>query len=150
MKPSNGPDGDEIQLRVVIDTNVLVRCLVFRGGYSWIRGLWESGEILPLRSSVTEAELVQVLAYPKFRLTSEQQTELLNHYRFWSEAVTVPDSLIVPDCRDFQDRPFLELALAGHADFIVTGDDDLHALAAEFPIPIINPGQLRTPLDELG
>ncbi len=43
----------------------------------------------------------------------------------------------VPDCRDPFDRPFLELALAGRADALITGDDDLLVLAPQFSIPIL-------------
>ena len=43
-----------------------------------------------------------------------------------------------PPCRDPFDVPLLELALAGEADFLVTGDQDLLSLASEFPCPIVN------------
>jgi predicted nucleic acid-binding protein len=35
------------------------------------------------------------------------------------------------------DVPFLELAIAGEADYLVTGDRDLLTLASEFPCPIV-------------
>lgn len=49
----------------------------------------------------------------------------------------------VPECRDPFDRPFLILAIAGRADILVTGDRDLLALAADFPVLILTPGVLR-------
>ena len=55
---------------------------------------------------------------------------------------------VVPDCRDPSDKPFLELALAGQADALVTGDGDLLALAPVFPIPIITPAVLKQRLDD--
>ena len=48
----------------------------------------------------------------------------------------------MPNPRDPNDRPFLELAIAGNADALVTGDNDLLALAPDFPVPIITPREL--------
>ncbi len=42
-------------------------------------------------------------------------------------------------CRDPDDDKFLELALNGEADLIVTGDDDLLALHPFHSIPIVTP-----------
>lgn len=41
--------------------------------------------------------------------------------------------------RSVRTRPFLELALAGEADALTTGDKNLLALADTFPIPIMSP-----------
>lgn len=59
----------------------------------------------------------------------------------YCESVTVSTPPPVPDCRDPFDRPFLELARAGNADALVTGDKDLHSLARTFPIPILTPSR---------
>ena len=40
----------------------------------------------------------------------------------YCESVTVSTPPPVPDCRDPFDRPFLELARAGNADALVTGN----------------------------
>ena len=44
-----------------------------------------------------------------------------------------------PVCRDPADIPFLQLALAGKAEFLVTGDRDLLALANRFTCAIMKP-----------
>ena len=59
--------------------------------------------------------------YPKFRLTGDEREDLLADYLPWCETVIVSKPPAVPECRDFSDRPFLELALAGKADALVTG-----------------------------
>lgn len=72
-----------------------------------------------------------MLAYPKFRLSADDQAELLADCLPWAEVVEVPDPPPrVPDCRDVHDLPFLHLAVAGRADLLVTGDADLLALAS--------------------
>ena len=68
---------------------------------------------------------------------------MLNDYIPWCEEVPIPPALDVPNSRDPNDRPFLELALAGNADALVTGDNDLLVLANEFSVPIITPRELR-------
>ena len=50
----------------------------------------------------------------------------------------------IPDCRDPKDEMFLRLAFAAKVDAIVTGDDDLLALAGESRIPILSPSELAT------
>lgn len=44
----------------------------------------------------------------------------------------------VPECQDPFDRQFLELALAGNAAVLVTGDVDLLASADRFAVPILS------------
>lgn len=64
--------------------------------------------------------------------------------------VTVPAGLPVPECRDPRDVPFLELAMAGQADALVSGDRDLLVLKPDFPVPILRPGELRLMLEVQG
>ena len=85
----------------------------------------------------------RVLSYQKFAMTAEDQSDLLEDYLPYCEMVDVSEPPVVPDCRDPSDRPFLELALAGQADALVTGDNDLLALAPVFSVPIIKPDSLR-------
>ena len=42
-----------------------------------------------------------------------------------------------PPCRDAFDAPFLQLAIAGKADYLVTGDKDLLSLSGRIGCPII-------------
>ena len=62
------------------------------------------------------------------------------------ETVAVPDGIEAPVCRDPLDRPFPELAVAGKADWLVTGDNDLLVLAPDSSVPIVTPATLRETL----
>ena len=127
-------------LRLVLDTNVLLSALLFpTGSLSWLRQAWQSEAILLLASRDTTTELLRVLLYPKFRLTDDEREDLLADYLPWCETVIVSEPPSVPDCRDPSDRPFLELALVGQADALVTGDSLLLALAPVFSVPILTP-----------
>ena len=84
-----------------------------------------------------------MLAYPKFCLTDYEREELLSDYLPWCETVTVAEPPSVPEYRDPYDRPFLEPALAGQADALVTGDEDILALSSDFSVPILTPKRLE-------
>ena len=121
-------------LRVVLDTNVVLSALVFGGGAAGrVRRAWQHGGVLPLASTATVKELVRVLAYPKFRLSQAEQDELLADYLPYTKTVRIPQPPPqVPACRDVLDAPFMHLAVAGRAHVLVSGDQDLLAIAAAF------------------
>jgi uncharacterized protein len=134
-------------LRVVFDTNVVVSALLFSAGrLAWLRQVWRRRAAVPLVSRQTTEELLRVLAYPKFRLSPEEQEFLLADYLPFAEAAT-PRALRLPTCRDAADLPFLALAAGAGADVLVTGDDDLLALAGKFRVPIETPEVFRQRLE---
>ncbi len=118
-------------LRVVLDTHVVLSALVFGGGQAGqLRRAWQAGAFVPLVSAVTVQELVRVLAYPKFALARAEQDELLADFLPYAQTVRIPQPPPpVPDCRDPLDVPFLQLAVAGQAQRLVSGDKDLLAVA---------------------
>lgn len=127
--------------RVVLDTNVVLSALVFAGGVSGrLRLAWQAGDCLPLVSTATVQELIRVLAYPRFRLSADQQHELLADYLPYAASIRVPSSLQgIPACRDPFDTPFLQLAVAGKAHLLVSGDKDLLVLADQVEFAISTP-----------
>lgn len=131
--------------RAVLDTNVAVSALLFREGrLAWLREAWEGRRVVPVVSAATVAELVRVLGYPKFKLAGDDAKNLLAVYMEHAEAVGEVGRFIrVPRCRDADDRVFLRLAYAARVDALVTGDDDLLAVAAESRIPILSPEAFR-------
>ena len=130
--------------RIVLDTNVLLSALLFHAGaLSWLRLAWQSEAIHPLASHDTTTELIRVLSYPKFKLTSDEREDLLGDYLPWCETVTVPNKIKLPDCRDPFDRAFLALALTTKADALITGDKDLLVLSHLFAVPILTPAVFR-------
>ncbi|MDP1782070.1 putative toxin-antitoxin system toxin component, PIN family [Hydrogenophaga sp.] len=120
--------------RVVLDTNVVLSALLFGGKAAGaLRQGWQQGAFTPLVSTATVQELMRVLAYPKFRLTTGDQQELLADFLPHTTAVRIPEPPPpVPDCRDPFDLPFLHLAVAGKARWLVSGDRDLLVLADAF------------------
>lgn len=136
--------------RVVIDTNLVLSALVFaQGRLSPLRLAWQGTLCQPLLSSVTATELIRVLAYPKFKLSTEDQQELLADYLPYCTTVRIPAKPpATPDCRDKFDLPFLQLAVAGKADYLVSGDQDLLSLAGQLACPIITADQFMKTLNK--
>ena len=128
------PDSPALAPVVVLDTNLLLSALVFSGGrLAALRTAWQAGRCVPLVSQATAAELIRVLAYPKFKLSAVDREELLADYLPHCRSVRIPARLPkLPTCRDVNDQVFIELAAVGKADFLVTGDRDLLVLAPAF------------------
>lgn len=135
--------------RVVLDTNLVLSALVFANGrLASLRHAWQGGRCVPLVSKATTAELIRVLAYPKFKLSDEEQHELLADYLPWCVTVRIPNPPpATPACREPFDQPFLQLAAAGKADYLVSGDDDLLSLHDQFVCPIVTAERLLSALN---
>jgi len=127
--------------RFVLDTNVLVSATLV--GDSIPAFALQKAEALGmvLYSYATLAELAQVISRPKFSryLTPQHVDGLLARiHRTW-ERVTIIHQ--IRTCRDPEDDMFLELAINGQADTLITGDGDLLALNPYRDLPIIAPSQ---------
>ena len=112
-------------VRVVLDTNVLISALLFKGVLSKIVRLWQTGKIIPIVSKETFEELRTVLEYPKFSLSGAEIRSLIEHEILpYFEVVNVSER-VRGACRDPGDEKFLSCAISANADGIVTGDKDL-------------------------
>jgi len=61
--------------------------------------------------------------------------------------INVVDKIV--ECRDPKDDKFLELAVSGQADYIVSGDKDLLVLSPFRDIPVMPPAQMLDILEKL-
>jgi putative PIN family toxin of toxin-antitoxin system len=88
-----------------------------------------------LKSLATEQQLFEVLARPYFAsLIDPEARAWLKKLMAAAELVTITERIAA--CRDPTDDKFLELAVNGYADLIVTGDADLIALNPFREIPL--------------
>ncbi|GMR24027.1 MAG: putative toxin-antitoxin system toxin component, PIN family [Acidobacteriota bacterium] len=137
-------------MRTVLDTNTVLSALLFESGrLTWIRDGWIASRFVPLCSAATAEELIRVLAYPKFRLDEDDIRVLLGSYIGFAEVVHItPTNLdTLPRCRDPNDQMFLELAICGDADVLVTGDDDLIEIAEDCELTIETPAEFKKRFD---
>lgn len=124
-------------IRVVLDTNILVSALLFAGEMSLIAESWKKRLFVPFFSRVTFDEFKKVLSYPKFSLTVQEITALIESEVLpFFEAVEIKEE-ILNVCRDPADDPFLSCAVAAGADYIISGDRDLLDLGSFRGIPIV-------------
>ncbi len=122
-----------IDARCVIDTNVWLSFYLFSN--PTIRAtvaLLSTEHYQVVASSETLDEFRDVLRRGKFNLPVHIQEDALDEVQGLSEVIPVTTTITV--CRDTKDNKFLELAVDGEADFLVTGDKDLLDLA-ERPDP---------------
>jgi uncharacterized protein len=101
-------------MRVVLDTNVLIKFVA------------------------TERQLFEILARPYLApLIAPATLAWFSQLLAAAETVTLAERIAA--CRDPTDDKFLELAVNGRADVIVSGDADLLALNPFRDIPILTP-----------
>ena len=136
------------KLKVVLDTNVILSSLLFGGKLTFIHKAWKEGRLVLIFSEDTLEELVKVLHYPKFDL-GEKEIDFLIYIEILSYAKVVSKTVKVNRkvCRDEEDVKFLECAVSGGADYIVSGDRDLLSLGEMEGIKIITPAELRELLE---
>ena len=125
--------------RIVVDTNALVSRLLLPASVP-ARALQKAvTEAQLLVSEATLAELAEVLSREKFDpyVTIADRQQFLRLLGRIAELVPIVHRIRA--CRDPRDDKFLELAVNGEADLIVTGDEDLLSLDPFRDIPIITP-----------
>jgi putative PIN family toxin of toxin-antitoxin system len=133
--------------RVVLDTNVLVSALLFKGALSRLVELWRKGRIIPVISKETFAELTTVLQYPKFSLSQDEITSLIEHEILpYFEVIEVVRA-VKDVCRDPGDDMFISCALSASADCIVSGDKDFCDLRHYKTVKIVRTSDFLKKLD---
>jgi uncharacterized protein len=126
-------------LRFVLDTGILVSALLLRGSVPRraVDHAFASGIVLV--SAATIEELDEVLSRPKFNRYVREEERLKFLAAFIRDTTLVDIAEIVTECRDPKDNKFLELALNGNANYIISGDNDLLVLHPFRGISIVTP-----------
>ena len=128
-------------VRAVIDTNVLLSGLLWRGAPHTLIEHARAGMLILVTSPALLAELAEVIARAKFQAilarSNTNPERMLAELRQLAEIVD-PPPLSAPVSRDRDDDAVLALAVAAQADLIVSGDADLLTLGAHAGIPIVD------------
>jgi putative PIN family toxin of toxin-antitoxin system len=131
-------------VRAIIDTNVFIAGLLWRGSPHVLLEHARAGTLTVISSSTLIAELAGVLGRAKFAaILSKTSTSLERttaEVRQLAEIID-PPPLEHPVCRDSTDDHVLALALSANADMVVSGDDDLLVLGSFANIPIVTPAE---------
>jgi putative PIN family toxin of toxin-antitoxin system len=130
-------------MRVVLDANVLVSAVLSpRGTPAQILNAWRAEQFDLVISEAILAEISRVFRYPKIakrhRWSEEQLQAFLDGLAHI--AILTPGTLtlaVITD--DPPDDRYLECAVEGEADYIVSGDQLLLRLGIYQGIPILTP-----------
>lgn len=116
--------------RLVLDTVVFVRALLNRRSI-WVQVVKASGsEYQLIVSRPILDEMDDVLVRPEMlrKYKSARGWDVQGIMRILRDAEIVVPASIPATCRDPKDDKFLAASLAGHADYLITEDDDLLVL----------------------
>jgi putative PIN family toxin of toxin-antitoxin system len=122
-------------MRVVLDTNVLVSGLAYPASVPGaIVNAWKQGGLELVLSRYILDEMMRVLPRLKrIALSTAEIRDLADSFMFTAEIVE-PSAKKEKALRDAADQQVLGTLLAAKADYLITGDKDLLALAAKYSI----------------
>ena len=133
-------------MRVVLDTNILISGIIFPGGPPGkIIEKWINGDFTVILSPTVLEEYFAVLLRPKFRRlgTSQELYNLLSGLTELENTIMVyPQTTVDVIKEDPADNKFLDCALDGKADIILSGDHHLLNLEVFRGVRIISPSYL--------
>ena len=141
---STNSDTAENQLKVVIDTNILVSAIAFGGKPAEVLLLVTQEKIQAVTSSVLLTELEEALI--KILDLSEGNVqfaleEIKDEFRIVQPRIAIKAS------RDEDDNRVIEAALEGNCNYIITGDKDLLDLKTFKNIKIVTADQFLNTLE---
>lgn len=111
------------KIRVVLDTNIIISALIFGGIPRQVTDLIVDKAFRPVSSEELMTELRRVISerFPRARHDLEIYEKLIHKY-----AIVVPlGNQTVVVSRDPDDDKFIETAIVGNCQYIVSGDKDL-------------------------
>ena len=137
-------------IRAVVDTNILVSAVIKPSGrVGPVLQRLRRREYSLLISRATLDEFTQVIFRPhlrkKYGLTDRVLRSTIRLIVLRSELVHPGRRIAIS--RDPHDDKFLEVAVGGNADVVVSGDEDLLTLTAFEGIPLIPPSRFLAMLD---
>ena len=138
-------------MRAVIDTNVLISGLLWRGIPHRLLAHLIDDTLLLVTSPALLAELEEVIERPKFAKILDaagvKPPAILIDIKAIAEVLPDPPPLNPPVSRDPDDDTVLALAALARVELIISGDDDLLTLVAYASIPILTPAQALAKLE---
>lgn len=122
-------------LRVVLGTNVLVSGLAYPGSVPGrLVAAWRQGGLEVVLSRYILDEFVRVLPrLPRVQMTQAEIRDLADSLMFIADVVEAQGTKDA-NLRDPDDQPVLLTLIASKADYLITRDKDLLALAGRYPI----------------
>lgn len=132
-------------MKIVLDTNVLVSGIFWQGVPNKILEFWARSYF-----DVIATEKI-ILEYYSVIREIDNHRHLSDSWQLFiaENAIIVKDSTLIKLCRDPKDDMFINCALAGNADYIVSGDNDLLSLEIVLNKRIVSPSKFKKLFDNL-
>jgi putative PIN family toxin of toxin-antitoxin system len=127
--------------RGVLDTNIVVSALLFRGTVSRLHALWKKKAFVIAASREIIDEYIRVLAYPRFELTEGEIEAIVREELLPYIEPVSPAGKSARASADPADNKFLACAEAADADCIVSGDAHLLDVKKHKGCPILTAEQ---------
>lgn len=126
-------------MKVVIDTNIFVSGIFWSGTPHDLLKLWIAGTFQIIFTQETLNECFRVLK----EIGKNKDSSLADEWILFiaKKCLIVEKSCNYKICRDKDDDQFINCAISGKADFIISGDKDLTDLVEVRGINIIKPKQ---------
>ena len=127
-------------MRIVLDTNVIVSGLLSdHGAPAQVLDLCLGGDVTLVVDGRIVREYHEVLTRPELKLPTRDVAQFLSLMDYAEHVIGVPLPLEFPDVGDL---PFIEVAVAGAVDAIVTGNvRHFRAREGRLDIDILTPRQ---------
>ena len=113
--------------RIVLDTNVFISSIFWRGKPRKVIELAIAGKIQSLTCHGILHEIEEVLT-EDFKISISRVNEIIRHIISFSKIVSIREDIRIK-IRDIEDVKIINCAKSGNADYIITGDKDLRVLA---------------------
>lgn len=132
-------------MRIVLDTNVVMSALLWRGTpYQLLQVIRQRADVQLYSSAALLAELADVLTRPsptqRLALIGKTAREVLADYVEAIELVEPVEVLrVVPG--DADDDQVIAAAVAARADLVVSGDSNLLSMSSHQGVPIVTAAQ---------
>jgi putative PIN family toxin of toxin-antitoxin system len=129
-------------MKVVIDTNVFVSGIFWKGQSNKVLNLWKEGKITPVVSTDILSEFTKVMSDFKIQLPEDMIKEWVNLILRNSILVEPKEKLaVVKD--DPKDDMFIEAAVTGNVKYIISQNKHLLKLKSFKGIKIVRPEEFN-------
>lgn len=127
-------------MKVVLDTNVLISGIFWKGTPHALLKAWAENRFAVIISKTILSEYLAVLN------RIDAQGDIARRWSIFllEHAIAVKIRYRVKLARDTSDDKFINTAISGGADFVVSGDDDLLSLQDQSPVSIVSPKTFMT------
>ena len=129
-------------MKTILDTNVFISGIFWKGASNKVILNWKEGKFTLVTSLEAVSEIIKVLKDFKIRLSDDM-------IRKWIDLIVRNSIIVEPKERinivkdDQKDNIFIETAVAGNVDYIISQDNHLLKLKEFRGIKIITPEEFN-------